>query len=117
MLRETTDILMEGSPADLDLDEVVDTVQSMDRVLDMHHLHVWQLDEATTALEAHIVIAKQDLERMEAIKEAVKMRLADAFGIGHSTLEFEFLPCHDADDPRCYDHATTESAEAAVPSE
>lgn len=117
MLREATDILMEGTPTDLDLDQVVSAVQAVDHVLDMHHLHVWQLDEATTALEAHIVIAKQDLERMETIKRAVKKRLADDFDIGHSTLEFEFLPCEDGDDPRCYDHQVADTAEEAIPAE
>ena len=117
MLRETTDILMEGTPSDIDLDRVVEAVQSVERVLDMHHLHVWQLDEATTALEAHVVIAKGDLERMETIKRTVKERLADDFGIEHSTLEFEFLPCDDPHDPHCYDHPVTDTAEEAVPVE
>ncbi len=103
MLRQTVDILMEGTPRHLNLDEVVASVQAIDRVLEMHHLHVWQLDEHETALEAHIVIDRRDLEDLEALKSAVKQRLHDAFGIHHSTLEFEVAPCEDHADPRCYD--------------
>lgn len=97
MLRETVDILMEGTPKDLNVDHLLASIQEIDHVLDMHHLHVWQLDEQHTALEAHIVIDKAHLEQMETIKQAIKTELADHFGITHSTLEFELIPCGEAD--------------------
>lgn len=108
MLRRTVDILMEATPPGLDLDEVTRAVESLDHVVDMHHLHVWQLDDENAALEAHIAIAKGDLERMEEIKEAVKRLLAERFHIAHSTLEFEFVPCEpSAEDPKCFEKETT----------
>ncbi len=100
MLRETVDILMEGVPKNIDLDQLVAEVETLDRVLGMHHLHVWQFDEQTVALEAHIVIDETDLEHMEAMKRAIKHTLGEAFHIHHTTLEFEFSPCHD---PGCYE--------------
>ncbi len=100
MLRETVDILMEGVPKNIDLDQLVAEVETLDRVLGMHHLHVWQFDEQTVALEAHIVIDETDLEHMEAMKRAIKHTLGEAFHIHHTTLEFEFAPCHD---PGCYE--------------
>lgn len=93
MLRRTIDILMEGTPPGLDLDDVVHAVESIDAVCDMHHVHVWQIDEQTTALEAHITIEKSDLHLMEAVKGEIKDRLQQRFGIDHSTLEFEFGGC------------------------
>lgn len=104
MLRETVDILMEGTPKDLDVAHLIASVQAIDHVLDMHHLHVWQLDENHAALEAHIVIDKTQMERMESIKQEIKAELADHFGISHSTLEFEFVPC-DESDADCFEHA------------
>ncbi|GIV59566.1 MAG: cobalt transporter [Rhodothermaceae bacterium] len=106
LLRRTTDILMEGAPPRLDLDEVIRAVQAIDGVLDMHHLHVWQLDENHPALEAHIVIEKEDLARMETIKQRIKDLLQERFGIGHSTLEFEFVPCGQDPAPPCFEKAT-----------
>lgn len=103
MLRETIDILMESTPAHLSLEHVIRAIEATDRVRDAHHLHVWQLDEAVTALEAHIVIDKQDLEQMEVIKRAVKHMLAERFAISHTTLEFETRPCSPATDERCYE--------------
>ena len=100
MLRETIDILMEGVPKNIDLERIVAEVETLERVLGMHHLHVWQFDEKTVALEAHIVIDKNDLEHMEAVKRAIKHMLGEVFHIHHTTLEFEFAPCHD---PGCYE--------------
>ena len=110
MLRETVDILMEGVPKNIDLDQLVAEVEALDRVLGMHHLHVWQFDEQTVALEAHIVIDKADLEHMEAMKHAIKHTLGEAFHIHHTTLEFEFAPCHD---PGCYEVNEAEAVRVA----
>lgn len=104
MLRETIDILMEGTPAGMDLEALIAEVRGLDRVVDVHHLHVWQLDEQHRALEAHVVIDKDDLERMEEIKRAVKTHLAAHHEIAHSTLEFEFVPCQPEPDADCYEH-------------
>jgi len=103
MLRETVDILMEGVPKNIDLDRVVAEVEALDRVLEMHHLHVWQLDEHHTALEAHIVLGKDDMEHMETVKRTIKHTLLEAFHIHHTTLEFEFVPCDEQGDPNCYE--------------
>ena len=116
MLRETTDILMESVPKNIDLDEVVAEVEAVDRVLGAHHVHVWQFDEQNVALEAHVVIDKDDLEHMEAVKHAIKDRLGTRFHIHHTTLEFEFIPCHDHDDARCYE-ANGEDAMRATETE
>ncbi len=108
MLRRTVDILMEATPPDLDLDAVLRAVEALDHVIDMHHLHVWQLDDEHAALEAHIAIEKGDLERMEEIKEAVKRLLAERFHIAHSTLEFEFVPCDQpSGHPPCFEKEAT----------
>lgn len=102
MLRETVDILMESAPTDIDVEEVRAAIQAEAHVLDVHHLHVWRLDDRHTALEAHVVIDEDDLLKMERIKQAIKARLVD-FGIEHSTLEFETIPCeHPPAAGRCY---------------
>lgn len=103
MLRETTDILMEATPSHLDLHEISQQMASVAHVRGVHHLHVWQLDESQTALEAHIEIDADDLLRMESIKHALKKLLHDTYHITHSTLEFEVVPCDPAHDPMCYE--------------
>lgn len=95
MLREAIEILMEAKPGDIDISELTGSMQKIDKVCGVHHVHVWRLDEASTLLESHIVIQKEDLHLMEEIKSAIKQVLHDDYHISHSTLEFEFEPCDD----------------------
>ncbi|SMO51574.1 cation diffusion facilitator family transporter [Gracilimonas mengyeensis] len=93
MLRETINILMESKPADIDLDQLTEAMHTVDKVHGVHHVHVWRLDETSTLLESHVLIDKEDINEMEAIKSKLKTLLKEQFGINHSTLEFEFEPC------------------------
>ncbi len=65
----------------------------VDGVLDIHHVHIWHIDEHRRSFEAHVVIDGPD--NMQPIKLTLRQRLADNFNITHSTLEFEF----DMDEP------------------
>lgn len=94
MLREAIEILMEAKPDDIDISELTDSMQKVEKVCEVHHVHVWRLDESSTLLESHIVILKEDMHMMEEIKSAIKQVLHDEFNISHSTLEFEFEPCN-----------------------
>lgn len=102
MLRKTIDILMEGTPADINLDEITHAMQQITHVLDVHHLHVWRLDEQNTLLESHVVIDENDMPRMEDIKSKLKELLNSKFDIHHSTLEFEFEPCEEYAENPCH---------------
>lgn len=93
MLRETIEILMEAKPDDIEISELTEAMQNVDRVCGVHHVHVWQLDENSIMLESHIVILKEDMHLMEDVKANLKQVLHDEFDIFHSTLEFEFEPC------------------------
>lgn len=95
MLRDTIDILMESTPAEIDHQEVMLAMQQVTGVLDIHHLHVWRLDEDNILLESHVVIDENDMSKMENIKSSLKQLLNTSFGIHHSTLEFEFEPCEE----------------------
>ena len=82
-------ILMQGVPQDIDVTEVTDSLQKVDGVRDVHHVHIWHIDEHRLSLEAHVVIDQVDMNQMENIKNAIKAQLSTQFEIGHSTLEFE----------------------------
>ena len=91
MLQRTASILMENTPPDLAIDAVEASMREADGVLDVHHLHVWEIDEHHTALTAHVVAREPlDADALIETKAQIKRRLVEAFGIGHSTLEFEF---------------------------
>jgi cobalt-zinc-cadmium efflux system protein len=73
---------------------LLERIEALDGVHSLHHVHVWQLDEHSQAMEAHVVIEASDAGTMESIKHAIKARLGESFGIAHSTIEFEFAGDH-----------------------
>lgn len=90
MLKKTSRILMEGTPTNLSVDELKEALQDLDGIENVHHIHVWELDEHHRALEAHVVIRKaSSMKELESIKETIKTYLREHFSIHHSTLEFE----------------------------
>lgn len=89
MIRTTVNILMQGVPEDLDIQAVTDSLAALPGVGSVHHVHIWQLDEHTRSLEAHIVTRAPDTPEHAALKREIRAHLAERFNIGHSTLEFE----------------------------
>jgi cobalt-zinc-cadmium efflux system protein len=89
MLPNTIHLLMEGTPEHLSIAEVITAMESIDGVKNVHHVHIWQLDEHHNALEAHVVTDASQLADIEQVKDALKTLLSERFEVGHSTLEFE----------------------------
>lgn len=81
--------LMLGSPPDIDNETVVQAMRGVDGVADVHHVHLWQMQEHEAALDSHVVLTADGWGQIEKIKAAIKDRLKDDFSIGHSSLEFE----------------------------
>ncbi|HAH52392.1 MAG TPA: cation transporter [Balneola sp.] len=93
MLQETTDILMQSTPEQINLPELTSRIEKIHKVQEVHHVHVWRLDENEIMMESHIVVDEEDINEMEVIKKEIKTLLHDDFGIHLSTLEFECQPC------------------------
>ncbi|NOX77088.1 MAG: cation transporter [Gammaproteobacteria bacterium] len=97
LLPQTIHLLMQGTPDNLVIDDVIHTMEQVEGVNNVHHVHIWQLDEHRNALEAHVVVA--DLDQMEPTKFAIKSLLTQRYYIGHSTLEFEEKHCNECHEP------------------
>lgn len=82
-------MLMLGSPEGSDPAKVVDAVSEISGVTDVHHAHLWQMQEHKPAFQAHVVIWGGDWHRADAIKAEIKALLRDSHGIDHSVLELE----------------------------
>ncbi len=89
MLPKTVHLLMEGTPEELSSVDIKSAMEEVADVEDVHHIHVWNLDEYRIALEAHVVVTADKLQKVEAIKKKLKQVLKKKFEISHSTLEFE----------------------------
>jgi cobalt-zinc-cadmium efflux system protein len=88
-IRRSIHVLLEGVPDDIDLAALTAEMQSVAGVAEIHHLHLWELDEHHRALEAHVVVEPEQLNRWTEIKRELKVRLGERFHVHHSTLEFE----------------------------
>lgn len=82
-------ILMLGSPPEIDTDKVIEELNAVDGVTNIHHVHLWQMQEHATALDAHIVIDAGRWQDADAIKSSIKTLCIEHFGIEHTTLELE----------------------------
>lgn len=82
-------ILMLGAPPEPSAAQVIETIEAIDGVQNVHHLHLWQMQEHEAALDAHLVIDPGRWSDADAIKQVVKARLKQEFGLGHTTLEIE----------------------------
>lgn len=81
--------LMLGSPPDIDGGYVVAAIRRIEGVKDVHHVHLWQMQEDAAALDAHVIVDGNKWAELEEIKHQVKLKLRQEFGIEHSTLELE----------------------------
>src|SRR5881396_736138 len=86
LVKESTDILLEATPAGIALDEVHDRIATISGVTSVHDLHVWTVTSGVIAMSGHLVVANPgDNQR---VLEAVQERLGD-LGIGHVTVQME----------------------------
>ncbi|MBG78802.1 MAG: cation transporter [Alphaproteobacteria bacterium] len=86
-------LLMEGTPEDINVGDVITKMEAVSGVQNVHHVHIWQLDEQRNALEAHVVVNK--LSETHTVKLNLKATLYNEFKIMHSTLEFEEERCEE----------------------
>jgi cobalt-zinc-cadmium efflux system protein len=93
IVRETLNILLEGTPRGMKLEQVEAAIRQIEGVNDVHDLHVWSIGSEMHALSCHIAIADIPLSMSERILRDVKERLHAGFHIEHTTIQFEHAAC------------------------
>ena len=93
LLREAGHILLEGVPRDLDLNQVVARMYSVEGVDNVHHLHVWSICSHITALSAHVDVDPDHRGRQGEIVGALELLLEHDFHITHTTLQADCTNC------------------------
>ena len=93
IVRETLNILLEGTPRGMKLEKIQDAIRSIEGVNDVHDLHVWSIGSETHALSCHISIADIPPSVSERILRDTKDRLLHDFRINHTTIQFEHAIC------------------------
>lgn len=85
LIRESVNILLEGTPSHINIRAVAATMQQVSGVIDVHDLHVWTINSGMEALSAHVTIEPGVSHR--AALEALQERLRAEFNIGHVTIQ------------------------------
>ena len=93
IIRETLNILLEGTPRGMDLSRVAQEISGVGGVNDVHDLHIWSIGHDSHALSCHISIADIPPSESEAILRQVQERLGAKFHIHHTTIQFEHVVC------------------------
>ncbi len=89
ILSEATQILLEGTPKNIDVVAITEAIMNTDKVLDIDDLHVWSIRSGFNTLSCHITIDEEDLKESRNIVEAVKISLRNRHDIRHATIEVE----------------------------
>ncbi|WP_437277378.1 cation diffusion facilitator family transporter [Sorangium sp. So ce375] len=89
LVRDTSRVLMEGSPIEIDLAHVEDTIRGVPGVVDFHDLHVWSISDGFNVLTVHVVLAKG--HHGTNVAAAVARQLREKHALNHCTIQPEPL--------------------------
>lgn len=91
LLRDVAEVLLEGTPKDVDLEELRAHIKGMDGVSDVHDLHVWTITSGMPIMSAHVVVEEsvRDMGQAEAVLDRLRGCLAEHFDVEHSTFQIE----------------------------
>src|SRR6266852_1437046 len=92
IVRETINLLLEGTPSEVNLGDVTGEIAKTEHVISSHDLHVWALSSEATALSVHVVLEECPLGDAEHVVRDLEGRLCRRFDIGHTTIQVE--SCH-----------------------
>ncbi len=92
LLREAVAVLMEGVPGHIDLDSVRTALRGIERVSEVHELHVWSISSNLVSLSCHLV-REEGGGADGALLHDARILLAREFGVHHATIQVEAARC------------------------
>jgi cobalt-zinc-cadmium efflux system protein len=89
LVRDSTNILLESTPPQMQLELIAKTIREIEGVRGVHDLHVWTITSGLYALSGHITVDTDSISRGSTIMGKIEARLKTTFGIEHVTLQIE----------------------------
>jgi cobalt-zinc-cadmium efflux system protein len=93
IVKESVDVIMMSTPPDIDINAVQQALEAIPGVKNIHHVHLWKMNDADTHFEAHIDVDDLPVSRTASIRVEIERCLHDGYEINHTTLQFECDSC------------------------
>jgi cobalt-zinc-cadmium efflux system protein len=97
IIRESLNILLEGTPRGMDLERIATAIRGVPGVCSVHDLHVWSIGSDTHSLSCHVGIEDMRASESASILAAIRVALGERFQIHHTTIQFELDVCEVGD--------------------
>ena len=97
VIRESTTVLLEGTPPGTDMPAVIAAIKAVPGVIDVHDLHVWMVGPGVIACSCHIIVAEQSIREGQQGMRAVVQDMEQRFHITHTTIQVEVEGCEPND--------------------
>jgi cobalt-zinc-cadmium efflux system protein len=93
IVKESVDVIMMSTPPDIDINAVRQALEAIPGVKNIHHVHLWKMNDADTHFEAHIDVDDLPVSRTGSIRAEIERCLHEGYDINHTTLQFECDSC------------------------
>ncbi|PKA98257.1 cobalt-zinc-cadmium efflux system protein [Flavobacteriaceae bacterium MAR_2009_75] len=94
LLKNSTRVLMLFTPNTIQVQKIVETISKIESIKNVHHVHIWQLNEAEVHLEAHIDFNEDiKLSEFDAVLEKIEEEVYHKYGINHVNIQPEYGKC------------------------
>ena len=97
VIKEAVLIFLEAVPPSIDFDEVKKAIAQIEKINDVHDLHIWSLSSKEIALSCHVCLDENELQDGPRIVKVINRMLCDKFKINHGTIQIETKECDNAD--------------------
>ncbi len=89
LLRESTEILLESTPPGIKTAHVVEAIEKIPGVKNVHDLHIWAVEPKLVMLTCHVMVEGDDSKLTDELLRTIRVRVASEFGIKHLTIQME----------------------------
>lgn len=93
ILKEAIDIVMMSVPKELNVKDVAKFIQSFPDIQNVHHIHLWKLNDNDIHFEAHIDVQDMSVSKTAAVRDMLEKALRNKFELTHFTFQFECDSC------------------------
>lgn len=94
LLKESLEVLLESTPPGIKTAHVVEAIEKIPGVKNVHDLHIWAVEPRLVMLTCHVMVAGDDSNLTDELLRTVRARVASEFGIKHLTIQMETQCCH-----------------------